>query len=84
MEAIEGGRHVLMASPEKALCDKVLLTRRVRLTSMAAMRVFLEDDLRLDMDELVGLNLTVIDAYCQGGLKVTALTQLRRVLEGLQ
>lgn len=84
IEAGEGDHHFLMASPEKALCDKVLLTRRVRLNSFSAMRDFLEEDLRLDMDELHGLNLSVIEAYQQGGHKVAALVQLKRVLESLK
>lgn len=84
IESGEGNHRFLMASPVKALCDKILLTRRVRLTSFSAMRQFLEEDLRLDMDELQGLDLSTVRMYQKGGLKVAALTQLQRVLEALE
>lgn len=83
IETTESRHGFMMASPEKALCDKLLLTRRIRLTSFSAMQQFLEEDLRLDMDELRRFDLSVVTAYQKGGLKVAALIQLQRVLESL-
>jgi hypothetical protein len=38
----------LIASPEKALCDKIITTLNVRLQSVKAMQAYLEENLRID------------------------------------
>ncbi|MCH5284071.1 MAG: type IV toxin-antitoxin system AbiEi family antitoxin domain-containing protein [Akkermansiaceae bacterium] len=45
-----------IASAEKALCDLVLATPHLRLQSPKAARIYLEDFLRADEDELSSLN----------------------------
>jgi len=47
----------LVASKEKAICDRVALVKDLDVTDM---REFLEADLRLDMDELPGLDIGLI------------------------
>jgi hypothetical protein len=42
----------LIAGPEKALCDKVLLTRNPQARSRCAMQTFWVDDLRVDEEAL--------------------------------
>ena len=46
-----------IASAEKALCDLVLATPRLRLQSPRAAHIYLEEFLRADEDELTSLNL---------------------------
>lgn len=48
---------VLMASPEKSLCDKVITTAGVNLRSKKQAMTFLVEDLRMDKDRLRELNL---------------------------
>lgn len=71
----------LIASPAKALCDKVMLTPRLRATSRAAMQRFLFDDLRIDVEALLGLDLDVVRAYAVSGSKTARLVALLNCLE---
>ena len=54
----EGGGKFRIASPEKALCDKLYTIEKVR--TIHEMSDFLEEDLRLDMEELPNLNVNII------------------------
>lgn len=74
----------LIASPAKALCDKVMLTPRLRITSRAAMQRFLLDDLRIDDSQLHDLDLDVVRSYAQSGIKKPQLRALLGCLEALQ
>jgi hypothetical protein len=80
MEPAPAGGHFLMAGPEKALCDKILLTRNLRLHSVAAMEIFLFEDLRIDADEIAGADLAVIDGYLEAGYKRDAFRLLREAV----
>lgn len=73
----------LIASPAKALCDKVLLTPRLRATTRAAMQRFLFDDLRIDADALRRLDLDVVRAYAASGSKTAHLRALMQCLGAL-
>ena len=74
----------LMAGPEKALCEKVLVTRRLEVTSKAAMEVFLFEDLRLDDDALGSFDLAIVEHFVKSGHKSRQMQALWRVLESLQ
>mgnify|MGYP005848714245 CR=1 FL=1 len=71
----------LIASPAKALCDKLVLTPRLRATSRASMQRFLLEDLRIDGNDLRDLDLDIVRAYAQGGVKTAQLQALLRCLE---
>lgn len=71
----------LIASPAKALCDKVMLTRRLRATSRSAMQRFLLEDLRVDADALPDLDLGIVRAYAACGIKTAQLRALLQCLE---
>jgi predicted transcriptional regulator of viral defense system len=49
---------VLIASPEKALCDKVITTAGINLRSRQQALAFLVEDLRIEKDQLRELNTT--------------------------
>lgn len=74
----------LIASPAKALCDKVMLTPRLRATSRASMQRFLMDDLRVDRASLHDLDLDVVRTYAQCGVKTAQLRALLHCLEAAQ
>lgn len=57
----EFGRSYLLASPEKALCDKLYTLSPVR--SLRDMGYLLEDDLRIDMEELLKFRVSDLDEY---------------------
>lgn len=55
--------NFMIASKEKAICDKIYLTKDISITSISAMYDFLENDLRIDIDDLKDLNLKIINEY---------------------
>lgn len=62
---IEKREHVtfLIASKEKALCDKIYLTSELELNSKTSMIDFLENDLRIDIEDLEGLDSSIFLKY---------------------
>jgi len=57
--------NFMMASKEKALCDKVFSTKGIKISSKKAMLLFLEEDLRVDMDELFDIDLEIVKKYTE-------------------
>ncbi|MBF7047474.1 hypothetical protein IY804_05205, partial [Campylobacter volucris] len=55
--------NFIIASKEKALCDKVYFTKDIDLRSQKAMREFLEDDLRINMDEFKNCDIKIFEEY---------------------
>lgn len=84
MEGNPDGSCFLIASPEKALCDKILFTRNLDACTASAMRTFLEDDLRIDLDALAEMNPEPVRQCLAAGHKARQLEALCKVLEGLQ
>ena len=64
---IESSKHgnYWIATKEKALCDKIYFTKAVKLTSKSSMAKFIENDLRIDIDELSDFNSQIISEYYQ-------------------
>jgi len=61
----EGDIHYLMASPEKALIDKVWTDKRFSPLSLKDCEAYLFEDLRLDEERLSSLDWEQIGAICQ-------------------
>ncbi len=78
------GTFYLMATPAKALCDKVVHTRKLQATSVLAMQQFLLDDLRIDPDALRNVDIGVIGQCAQAGYKVRHLQTLQKAVEALR
>ena len=78
------GLNFVIASPAKALCDRLVLSRGLQLLSRGAMQHLLLEDLRLDRDQLIQLNLADIRACLATGFKRRPLSTLLAVIEGLQ
>lgn len=74
----------LMASPEKALCDMILLSSRLRLQSAKAVKSYLEEDLRLDLSEKQSWNFQIILDCLNVGKKKTELTHLLKFLKNYE
>jgi hypothetical protein len=71
----------LIASPEKALCDKITNLRNVRIQSVKAMHEYLENDLRFEMSALNSFNIDIIENCIKWGKKKTELIQLLKLLQ---
>ena len=76
----DGGVCCLIASPEKALADLVVLSSGVRLRYMGETKSYLEDYLRIDMDEFMKLNPDRFVEYADAGKKPHSLLNLAKLL----
>lgn len=74
---------VLIATPEKALCDKIITTAGLNLRSPVQTRTFLLDDLRIDLESLGKLNLKEIKSWIDDAPKKQSLRMLVKTLENL-
>lgn len=86
-----GIRHVqlkqnqiaLIASPEKAICDKIVLTPKVNLRSVKQTKAFLFEDLRMEEDQLMKLDLEMIMSWIEDAPKKNSLKMLISTLKTL-
>jgi len=73
----------LIASPEKALADKIVSVRGAPILSAAEMRRFLQEDLRIDAEAARSLSAERIDDY-SGRYRSRRLRLLGAVIRRLQ
>jgi len=73
----------LIATREKALCDKIVLTSGVNLRSITQTREFLFEDLRLDEYEVGELSISTIRSWLDDAPKRSSLQMLIKTLEAL-
>jgi hypothetical protein len=71
----------LIASPEKALTDLIITTRKLRIQSLKAMISFLEDDIRFDTSVLSGFDTKIIEKCLLFGAKKTELKNLIKLIK---
>ncbi|MCU0353329.1 MAG: hypothetical protein MUD08_06245 [Cytophagales bacterium] len=75
---------VLIASPEKALCDKIVTTSGVLLRSPKQTLDFLTEDLRIDADLMQTLDAREIRSWTTDAPKQSSLLMLAKTLEKYQ
>jgi hypothetical protein len=82
IDRVENADHTgyLMASPEKALCDKLLFTRNLNVRTVRGIRELLFDDLRVDEDSLDRFDPEVIRACMAAGPKSDMVKALLQVV----
>ena len=59
----KGDYAFLIASPEKALCDLIANSPKVILRYMRDVEIYLEQDIRMDMDEFYNMDATIFEDY---------------------
>lgn len=74
---------IVIASPEKALCDKIVLTPTINLRSIKQTQEFLLEDLRMDSDVLNTLNTELMKLWISSAPKKSSLKMLIKMLEEL-
>lgn len=74
---------ILIASPEKAICDKIVLTSMINLRSIKQTQEFLLEDLRMDEDMLKTLDLDLLDSWLDDAPKKNSLKMLINTLKEL-
>ncbi len=65
-QTLEPGRHFLIASPAKALVDKVWADTRFTPRKGADFDTYLKEDLRVDPDQLAGIDRHLLDLISEG------------------
>lgn len=83
IETNRDGVNYLIASPEKALIDKVLFTQNLKVTSVKAMAEYLEQDLRLDLGEFKAFDLGLVEQCIDCAYKAKLLVFLYKALQKL-
>jgi hypothetical protein len=81
--ALTKKQTVLMASPEKALCDKIITTSGVLLRSVKQTAELLMEDFRIDKVMLRSLDLTAISGWLNDAPKENSLVILVKTLKSL-
>ncbi len=74
---------ILIASPEKALCDKIILTAKINLRSIKQTKTFLMDDLRIDSEALSTLNIELMKLWIKNAPKKRSLEMLIKTITSL-
>lgn len=76
-------QFALIASPEKAICDKIILTSKINLRSIVQTKAFLIEDLRMDVERLNKLDVGMIDSWLDEAPKRNSLKMLINTLREL-
>lgn len=70
----------LIASPEKALCDLIANSSQAYLRYMKDVETYLEQDIRMDMDEFSKMDETIFEDYIKVGKKADSISTLLKFL----
>lgn len=76
----KGDYAFLIASPEKALCDLIANSSKVILRYMKDVEIYLEQDIRMDMDEFHKMDATIFEDYINAGKKADSISTLLKFL----
>jgi len=76
-------QNILIASPEKALCDKVINTTGLKLRSKTLAGDYLLENLRMDEDQLKHLDTETMETWLEESPKQESLTMIIKVIRTL-
>lgn len=77
----ENGISYMIASPEKALCDLIVTTAYLNMRYKQELLQFLNEDIRLDMDEFTNMDASVFEACASVSKKHTMINNLAKLLK---
>lgn len=78
---LAGDQYTMVASPEKALCDKIITTSGLLLRSKKSTKEFLLENMRMDEDLLRQLDTKEMSTWIKGSLKEESLSMVVNVLQ---
>ncbi|MBQ2838705.1 MAG: hypothetical protein IJE73_03565 [Muribaculaceae bacterium] len=76
----KGDFAFLIASPEKALCDLIANSSMVNLRYKKDVEIYLEQDIRMDIDEFFKFDTNILEDYIKVGKKTESITTLLKFL----
>jgi hypothetical protein len=82
-EKLADDQYAMVASPEKALCDKIITTSGLLLRSKKNAREFLLENMRIDEGALMQLNTKEMASWIKGSLKEESLSMVVNVIQEL-
>lgn len=77
----DGSVSFLVATPEKALCDLIAYTPNLNLRYSAEIREYIEENLRIDLDDIKGFNLEILRECALVGKKKKMISKLIDIIE---
>lgn len=83
MVKLSADQRAILASPEKALCDKIVSTSGILLRSTTQATAYLLEDLRMDESALKGLDIEKITSWLPDAPKKDSLEMLIRTIRNL-
>ncbi|MDE6670481.1 MAG: hypothetical protein K2K26_12495 [Muribaculaceae bacterium] len=78
---IDESVSLLIATPEKALCDLMLYTANLNLRYISEIRTYIKEDLRMEQEDIIGLNTEILRECACVGKKKTMINQLIKFIE---
>lgn len=82
-EKLADDQYAMVASPEKALFDKIITTSGLLLRSKKTAREFLIENMRMDEETLRQLNTKEMTSWIKGSLKEESLSMVVNVIQEL-
>lgn len=82
-EKLADDQFAMVASPEKALCDKIVTTSGVLLRGKKKARAFLLENMRMDEEGLRQLNTKEMAGWINGSVKAESLSMVINVIQEL-
>jgi len=74
------GSNFIVASPEKALCDLICYTPGINLRYIKEAQAFLEEDMRIDLDDIKDFNTDIIKQCAATGKKTMSLETIIKLI----
>jgi hypothetical protein len=82
-EKLADDQYAMVASPEKALCDKIITTSGLLLRSRKAAKEFLIENMRMDENILRQLDTKAMTSWIKGSLKEESLSMVVNAIQEL-
>lgn len=80
-QVIQDDYAFLIASPEKALCDLIIYTPKLRIRSIKSLQIYLEEDLRFDMTEFYKMNVSIFEQCVKVSKKKETINNIIKLLK---
>lgn len=77
-------QYILIASPEKALVDKIITTAGIRLRNTQSAAEFLFENLRIDEDSLQGFDIDMMSTWLTHSPKRESVFSIMKLVETLR
>ena len=71
----------LIAAPEKAICDMIIMTAGLKIQSVKAMREYIEEDMRIDINDIGAIDMSIIDHVFNTGIKKREIGFLKEYIK---